>query len=37
MGVIVIEPPAVWADSYAESKAVDLRHYADWVRNTAKV
>ena len=37
MGVNVTKPHTVWADSYAESKAVDLQHYADWVRNTAMV
>lgn len=37
MGVNVIGSHAIWADPYAESKAVDLQYYKDWVRNTARL
>ncbi|KGM18246.1 S1 family peptidase [Corynebacterium auriscanis] len=37
MGVNVIGSHSVWADPYAESKAVDVQHYADWVRETTGI
>ena len=34
LAVNVIGSHVIWADPYAESKAVDLQHYEDWIHET---